>query len=444
MYTYQDFLTDAQTDLYKAINTVITQHTATKTYREALTADKYDAHQNETIVNFVKKIYSASGMSTTDTMSSNFRMCSNFFNRLNTQRATYSLGNGLIMDAAEKEKLGVKFDNVLYSAAYHALIHGVSFLYWAGDRAYEFPVTQFAPLYDEETGAIRAGVRFWQLDEGKPMIAYLYEEDGYTKFIKPKTGKVFEIAEEKRRYITITEQAPADAEAVVVAEENYATIPIIPVYGSKLQQSTLVGMRDKIDAFDLIQSGFANDMNDCSEIYWLISGAGAMNDKQLAQFLDRLKLTHIASVPYSTDAQVQGYTQDIPYEARTTLLKDLRGSIYEDFGAVDVHTIAAGATNDHIDAAYQPMDENADDFEFQILNACEQLFALAGVEGVVPSFKRNRISNLAETTDMVLKCANTLSRETIVKKLPFLSSDEVDEELGLIAAEDIKRLNLGE
>ena len=105
-------------------------------------------------------------------------------------------------------------------------------------------------------------------------------------------------------------------------------------------------------------------------------------------------------------------------------MNDIKAQIYEDFGALDVHTVAAGATNDHIDAAYQPMDEEADDFEKQVSNFILQLLALIGVEDY-PSFKRNRVSNETERTAMILSASEYLDDETILSKLPFITIDEV-------------------
>jgi len=102
----------------------------------------------------------------------------------------------------------------------------------------------------------------------------------------------------------------------------------------------------------------------------------------------------------------------------------LKSLIYESFGALDVHTIAAGATNDHIDAAYQPMDEEADDFEFEVIQFVRQILKLIGVDDM-PVFKRNRISNQMEQVQMVVMEAQWLDDETILSKLPNVTVDEV-------------------
>jgi len=99
---------------------------------------------------------------------------------------------------------------------------------------------------------------------------------------------------------------------------------------------------------------------------------------------------------------------------------------------LDVHTIAAGATNDHVDAAYQPMDEEADDFEYQVIKAVRGILSIIGVDDV-PIFNRNRLSNRMEQTQMVMMAANYLDDETVVRKLPFITPDEVD---GILARRD--------
>lgn len=445
LYTYQDFVTDKEkSGVICAVQNAINNHMHSDAFKIAKSADAYDHQQNETIYNYVRMIFTMTGTPVEDFTASNNKIASNFFHRLNTQRNTYLLGNGVsfsdhVEDEEEinietgevetvtvdttKEALGKKFDTDLQKAGYNSLIHGVTFGFWNLDRLHVFPITEFAPLWDEEDGSLRAGVRFWQIDKNKPLIAVLYEEDGYTKFkSKEKTGTDLEETKAKRAYKLRVKTSEEDGEEVI-GEENYGSLPIVPLWGSKLHQSTLVGMQHSIDSFDLIRSGFANDLTDCAQIYWILENCSGMDDTELAKFRDRLKIQHIATAD-TENSKVTPYTQDIPYAARKEYLDEIRAGIYEDFGGLDVHTIAAGATNDHIDAAYQPMDEEADDFEFQIIEFIQQILALMGIEDT-PIFKRNRISNQKEQTDMILSASEYLDEETILSKLPFISVDEV-------------------
>lgn len=438
--TYQDYLEDGQRDVKTFVATAIKRHLSSSDYKTAVSADNYDRQMNDTIYNYVRTIFTSTGAEVQDFTAANNRIASNFFHRLNTQRVMYSLGNGVSFsqhketrrgaDGIEvtvdvtKDTLGDDFDTALKTIAYDALVHGVAFGYWDYDRLYVFPLTEFVPLWDEETGALRAGIRFWQLDPQKPMMAVFYEEDGFTKFRGKRHGGImdFDEIQPKTGYKQRVVVSEADG-AQVVGFENYGVLPIVPMWGSRLKQSTLIGMQRSIDSYDLIRSGFANDLTDCAQIYWILSNCGGMTEPELARFRDRLKVQHIA-VADTDESGITPYTQDIPFQARQTYLEGIKAGIYEDFGGLDVHTIAAGATNDHIDAAYQPLDENADDFEYQIIQFVRQVLALIGIDDT-PVFKRNRISNQMEQVNMVMMEAQYLDDETVLQKLPNISVDEV-------------------
>lgn len=452
--TFQDFLEEP--NILDFIGKAINQHVSSEDYKTAVSADNYDRQKNETIYNYVRTIFTGTGSQVVDFTAANNKIASNFFHRLNTQRCMYSLGNGIsfsdhkekrVIDGVEMtvdltdEMLGNDFDTALKDAGYKALIHGVSFGFWNFDKLYVFPLTEFVPLWDEETGALRAGIRFWQLDKDKPLTAILYEEDGYTKFRGGRhSGKMnFTIVQEKRAYKQNYRYTEADG-LEVISGENYGALPIVPLWGSKLHQSTLIGMQRAIDSYDLIRSGFANDLTDCAQIYWILSNCSGMTTAELARFRDRLKIEHIA-VADTENSAVTPYTQDIPYQARQAYLDGIRAGIYEDFGGLDVHTIAAGATNDHIDAAYQPLDENADDFEYQIIKFVQQVLALMGIEDT-PVFKRNRISNQMEQVQIVTMEAQWLDDETVLQKLPNITVDEIPGILQRKGLENQDRFNI--
>ena len=453
MLTYQDFLEvknrGNQREIYDFILKVINEHRSSDMYKIALDADEYDKQQNSTIMNYIKYMYNSVGHKVVDFTASNTKICSNFFHRLNTQRNTYLLGNGVYFSKHKKEilnddgsttvidetneKLGDRFDIAVKECGYNGLIHGVCFGFWDIDHINVLPLTEFAPLWDEETSELRAGIRFWQLDAEKPLMIWFYEEDGFTKFKKTKTDATLVEVEPKRGYIKVTKESKLNG-VEETRYSNYEGFPIVPLWGSKLHQSTLVGMKGKIDAYDLVKSGFANDLQDVAEVYWLLNGASGMDEKDISDFRRRLKLNHMAVVD-EENSSATPYTQEIPYQARETFLSDIRASIYEDFGGLDVHTISAGATNDHIDAGYQPMDEEADDFEYQVTQFILAILKLAGIDDA-PVFKRNKISNQKEQTDMVLSSAEYLDDETILNKLPFVTAEEVS---SIIAKKDKER-----
>lgn len=439
MITYQDF--EKEGDKLTLIRRLIREHKGSDAVRLACTANLYDRRRNKTINEYIQKVYTLSGIPVVDYTASNNRIASNFFNRLNTQRCTYSLGNGVTFSVEGlKEKLGQDFDTRIFEAGRLALIHGLAYLFFNVDRVHVFPMTEFAPLWDENTGALRAGVRYWRIDDKKPLQAVLYEEDGYTVY-RAENADELRLLEDKRKYRQKVRLNPEDAAPEIVGGENYGSLPIVPLYGSHLRQSTLIGLQQQIDSFDLICSGFANDLTDCAQIYWLLENYGGMTAEDIAVFRDRLKFQHIA-VADTAEGKITPYTQDIPTTGRQTYLDMIRSRIYEDFGALDVVSFSSGQkTATEIQAAYQPMDEQADDFEFQIIEAVQQILRLIGVEDT-PIFKRNRVTNQMEQVQLVMMEADVLDRETLLNKLPNITPDEIPDILAKKDAEEGGRFEL--
>lgn len=434
MYTWQDFIKITnESDLRAFVLEAISSHKSTNLYKYAEEANLYDKQKNVTINEYTKTIYRLSGEPVVDFTSSNAKIASNFFHRLNVQRCTYSLGNGVTFSKDDvKKKLGADFDTKFKKAGYNAIIHGLTFLFWNVNTFYNFKITEFVPLFDEFTGELMAGIRFWQLDDDKPMIITLYEPDGFREW--SYYHEVFTVRSEKVGYKKIRNSVAG--KEISVTYDNYGRLPIVPFYGSNLHQSTLVGMKSAIDNYDLINSGFANDLSDCAQIYWLLSGCEGMTSKDLAQFRDRLMLTHIASVP-DDGVKIDAHTQEVPYQARITLLQNLRKQIYEDFGAFDVASVSSSAkTATEIKASYQPLDENADDFEYQCIEAIKDLQELAGIEVETPIFKRNVMANESEVVNMVMLESQVLDTETVLKKLPNISPEEIPEIMRKKANED--------
>ncbi len=413
----------------------------------AVSADRYFRQRNETIALFTKRLFTTNGDEWNDFTASNLRLASNLFRRLNVQRCMYSLGKGVsfvgVGESGEdttKAALGDRFDDDVKQIGINALIHGISFPFWNLDHIDVFAATEFCPIWDETSGALMAGIRFWRLDPYHALNAVLYEQDGYTEFAAPSNdGESLVVTSAKRAYKATYAEVPADGLKLAVDMENYSRLPIIPIWGSDQHQSTLVGLRESIDAYDLIKSGLANDVQDCAEIYWIVENAGGMQDADLAEFRERLKLTHIAKADVEDGGAVRPYTQEVPYAARKETLAAIKADMYEDFGALDVHTVAAGATNDHIDAAYQPMDEEADEFERHIREGIMDILALQGIVDT-PVFTRNRVSNLKEQVEIVLAEAEYLDDETVLRKLPNITPDEVAAILARKDAEAAERM----
>ena len=440
MKTYQDFLEVAEKsdrERMEFVLSAINNHKDSDLYKQAVIAKEYDAHRNVTIANFQKLLYTLNGKVIPDNYSPNYKLRSNFFANFITQETQYLLGNGVTLKKEEnKAKLGAGFDTRLQEAAHDALVGGVSYGFWNLDHLEVFDVTEFVPLLDEENGTLRSGIRFWQVCTSKPLRATLFEPDGFTQYIR-RSGEEMMILEPKRGYVAVEATSEIDG-TELLAYQNYPGFPIIPMYGNRAKQSELVGQREAIDCYDLIKSGFANTVDDASVIYWTISNAGGMDEIDMARFKESMRRIGVGLVD-DDGAKAEAHTITIPVEAREALLSRISDDLYRDFQMLDVTKLQGGQkTATEINAAYQPMDNKVDQFEYCVIDFLQALFKIVGIEDE-PSFTRSKVTNQLEQTQMVLLAANYLDDETILNKLPWLTQEEVAEILRRKAAEDIER-----
>lgn len=440
MKTYQDFLEVAEKsdrERMEFVLSAINNHKDSDLYKQAVIAKEYDAHRNVTIANFQKLLYTLNGKVIPDNYSPNYKLRSNFFANFVTQETQYLLGNGVTLKKEEnKAKLGAGFDTRLQDAAHDALVGGVSYGFWNLDHLEVFDVTEFVPLLDEENGALRSGIRFWQVCTSKPLRATLFEPDGFTQYIR-RSGEEMMILEPKRGYVAVEATSEIDG-TELLAYQNYPGFPIIPMYGNRAKQSELVGQREAIDCYDLIKSGFANTVDDASVIYWTISNAGGMDEIDMARFKESMRRIGVGLVD-DDGAKAEAHTLTIPVEAREALLSRISDDLYRDFQMLDVTKLQGGQkTATEINAAYQSMDNKVDQFEYCVIDFLQALFKIVGIEDE-PSFTRSKVTNQLEQTQMVLLAANYLDDETILNKLPWLTQEEAAEILKRKAAEDIER-----
>lgn len=426
MLTYQDFLKVKDKDdkeKMSFVQSVINDHKNSDLYQQAYIADQYNRHKNVTITEYQKLLYTVTGKAIPDNISANFKMACRHFHRFIMQENQFLLGNGVTWGKEEtKERLGTPqspFDNQLQEAGIKALWGGVSFGFWNLDHINVFSVLEFAPLYDEETGALRAGVRFWQIDKSKPLRATLYEEDGYTEYIwKDGTSETLKEKTQYKLNITVSE---ADGEEIQDGE-NYPSFPIVPLWANTEHQSELVGLREQIDCYDLIKSGFANTVDESSLIYWTIQNGGGMDDMDLAKFVERIKTIH-AAVIQEEGAKAESHMIEAPYESREALLGRLDKDLYRDAMALDTQQIAGGAvTATQIEAAYEPLNSKVDGFEYCVLDFVNNILELAGIEDKA-TFTRSMIVNVSESIQTVIQAATYLDEEYVTKKILSILGD---------------------
>jgi hypothetical protein len=194
------------------------------------------------------------------------------------------------------------------------------------------------------------------------------------------------------------------------------------LWANREHQNEFEGLREQIDCYDLIRSGYANTVDESSIVFWTLQNAGGMNDIDLAKFVQRMKTLH-ATVVNDDGASAEHHTIDPPYAAREALLAHLDRDLYRDAMALDVERIAGGAvTATQIKAAYEALNSKCDAFEYQILDFVQGILAVAGIEDEA-SFTRSLIVNQSEMITTILQAATVLPQEYVTRKVLDILGD---------------------
>ena len=429
MKSYQDLIDVGANEAARMafVFSAIKEHKGTTPYIVALDAEQYYRGLNPRITKYEKIIYDMRGDAHVDKWTPNHKIASNFFNFAITQENQYLLGNGATFTKDDtKDKLGKDFDIQLQDLGKKALVGGVAFGFFNLDHIDAFSLLEFVPLYDEENGALRAGIRFWQVDSDKPMRATLYEEDGYTDYIKALDKSA--ILHEKRPYKIKVRVSEVDGEEIYDGE-NYPSFPIVPLWGNDKKQSELVGRQGTLDAFDLLNSNLVNNLDEANYIYWVLTNCGGMDEMDDAKFIEQLKTSHVAHADGDSGATAEAHTIEAPYQASETAIQTIQRRLYEDFMCLDVNSLSASSkTATEIRAAYQPLDSKCDMYEYCVISFVQKILELAGIDDTV-TFTRSKIVNKSEEINMLLAAQAYLDDETLVEQVCTILGigDKVDE-----------------
>lgn len=425
------------------VRQVIDDHKSSDLYRDGDISDRYARQENVEAVSREKLYRDIAGRLVKNNWTPCHRMRSKLFGVLATQENSFLLGNGLTLEKQKnKDNLGKDFDTKLLQAGYAALTQTVSYLFWNLDHVEIFKNLEFAPLMDETTSSLRAGVRWWQITAGKPLRATLYEEDGYTEYVwnLDKDGQVNangEILQEKRGY-QITYKVQPNEEVQITNQQNYPAFPIVPLWSNTQHINQFMGIKPTIDAIDELTNALNDDLTE-TQLYWLIQGADGMDKSDLAQLLRDIREQKIINP--SEGQSVQPYTVNIPVNERQAEISRLKRQVYEDFQGLDIDEIKGGAvTATQIKAAYEPLNHKADDYEMCVIECLNNLFRLIpGLESESPTFTRSMLINTTEQIQALELVKGTLGTEYVAEKelLLFGDGDKTAEILERIKSEEM-------
>lgn len=451
MYTFQDLEKYSVDEASKIefVKLAIQEHMSSPEYRMASKAIAYYRHENPDIAAFEKVVYDFLGIAHKDTFSTNHKLANAYYPLIIDMGTSHLLANGIgFENVALKEKLGANLDKVIKDIFTDARNCGVSYGFYNGEKLIHFKFREFKALPDEETGIIRAGIRFTQIDADKPLIAVLYEEDGYTEYVQPKDGEMqFRKGANgksgKRRYNGV-EYANELQGVYEVDTDEKSVLPIYPLYNIQ-RQSAIAGNVNILAAIDMINSGFINNVSEADMIYWILNGYNGMDAIDDANFLVHLMKNHVAHTE-NEEQSITPHQVNVQYAANETGAARLKRMLFDNMRGVLTETLSAGnLTATAIASAYSAQRLNSGLLEDEVREFMQGIFRIMGEKETEKiSFSYYETINSTESIANVLQSAQYLGESVTTRLIASLNGviDDLPDIEKEKAAEDLQRFNL--
>ena len=158
-------------------------------------------------------------------------------------------------------------------------------------------------------------------------------------------------------------------------------------------------IRSKIDIIDIVQSGFANNIEDFSDAFWSIKDNIGGNEGYYQDLVSEITRTKVIVADGAEMKQFQ-----IPTEARSRFVEIIKDDLIRDGGVVDTKALTQGnLTATAIKAARANLETRVSKFEWQAYKCATEVlelyFRLQGKE--IPefdvTFNTYHLDNVTET-----------------------------------------------
>lgn len=216
-------------------------------------------------------------------------------------------------------------------------------------------------------------------------------------------------------------------------EHKFGRIPFIAFPNNNRYQGCLNKYKGQIDAYDIVVSGYVNDVMDIQQVIYILENYGGTN---LNEFIDDLKRYKTVSVGDDgidgSNGDLRTLTIDIPVEARNSLIETLKKEIYTSGQALSRDVTSVGnASGQTLKFFYRDLDLKVGDKEVEFTAGFRELIrvmceynSIAITAPIMITFTRNRISNDEETAQICKDSVGVIPQKLIWKNHPFVDNLE--------------------
>ena len=159
----------------------------------------------------------------------------------------------------------------------------------------------------------------------------------------------------------------------MIENKTMSKMPIVEYMNNEQRQSDFKpNIRSKIDIIDIVESGFANNIEDFSDVYWTIRESANIPTDTYEDFVANINRTKRV---FGED--IQPHQIEIPTQARSTFVEMIKKDLIKDSGVIDTETMTGSSlTTTAIKAATMKLRQRVSDFEWYAYQATNELIAI--------------------------------------------------------------------
>lgn len=409
----------------------IKQFQQTPMYKYFVFGEDYYNGCNTNIMLRRKACYVDGAMSLKDNpYQANHKLPSGYLTQVVDQKVNYLLGNGVTfedknIDLNDYVTNDEEFNEILDAVSTEASAKALGWVYFFKDdgklKLTQIPAEQVIPVYDDK-GKIVKIIRYYeQMTNDKVIkVALEYTEEEVIEYKEIDEKKGYE---ECNRYAHYFNQKEFNGAKVDETPLNFTRLPFIPLFNNPKKLSDLYRIKGNIDIYDIVNSDFANNIDDMQEAFYTIKNYAG---EGLPEFLAQLK--KYKAVPIGEDGELKAQQLEIPVEAREKFLDITDRNIYKFSMSVDTDKLAGGdQTNVAIKSAYANLDLKADKFEKQVRKFLKRVITFINENdnksySAEVKFERSMIVNKLETLDKLKDQVGIISNETLFENHPLVKN----------------------
>lgn len=216
-------------------------------------------------------------------------------------------------------------------------------------------------------------------------------------------------------------------------EHRFGEVPFIEFDNNDLKTSDLDNVKELIDVYDKVFSGFVNDIEDIQEVIFVLSDYGGTD---LDEFLKGLKKYKTVDMQSSGEDKsgLSTITIDIPVEARNTLLSMTEKQIYVQGQGVDPNPEKfANTSGVALKFLYTLLELKCGLMETEFRLGFGKLVRLIckhlefNPKKINQTWTRNMITNDTEISEIIKNSVGIVSEKTLRKNSPLTEDLEEEE-----------------